>query len=526
MRSRLVLAIGLFVSVSSAMEYSGGGAAAYAQVWANWRKLGHDGFKNYFDGGGNCCKFVSRAMTKGGGVKFWGVREEVLERQCYREHNIEPDKEKFKDLLDNENHFYWIPNLRQCLSEWQVPVVPYSIDQLKAVPASLQVGDLIFVHGHVMIVVAIDRQKGVIYFADHHGRIKRDKFGRVKEDTRGFFKYRPLVKYLIDSGWSGCEIAHMPSWIRDCMDLKQVERWDSTFGRARVRHQWVCCWHERLGGQSPWISNPTPYACLSWTETRGTTWDTLISPRVNLAGCSSVVLVQACTSNLLHGLNKTIEVRCSTDDGATWPYLLGNDRLTQASLPWATNQRKVRIAWIYKGPVQPGRFWCVDEVRVLAKPTRYRDVCVSEIRKPNSYGNIVPILSPSAVVRPTAFLWNTGRQDETLSVTLKIGASYTDTRTMILYPYYDTSVEFTPWTATPGSYTATCYSDLTGDEFSSNDTATLNFKVAADTWIKMFPVYNGGVQTGACITSTGQETLFCVTGRSKFFASYLISQDL
>ncbi len=87
---------------------------------------------------------------------------------------------------------------------------------------------------------------------------------------------------------NGCYIAHMPSRIKDCMDLKQRFSWDSTFKQsADVRHQWVCCWHERLGGEYPWTSNPTPYACLMWDEDRGTTWDTLISPRINLAGCSS-----------------------------------------------------------------------------------------------------------------------------------------------------------------------------------------------------------------------------------------------
>ncbi|MEO0115818.1 MAG: hypothetical protein ABIK93_10170 [candidate division WOR-3 bacterium] len=71
-----------------------------------------------------------------------------------------------------------------------------------------------------------------------------------------------------------------------------------------VTHKWVCCWHENLGGQWPWYSNPTAYACLSWDETNGTTWDTLISPRINLAGCSSIVFRQSSYSNLFGILEK------------------------------------------------------------------------------------------------------------------------------------------------------------------------------------------------------------------------------
>ena len=312
----------------------------------------------------------------------------------------------------------------------------------------------------------------------------------------------------------------------ECRSPKNEQTNDSTIGNFEIRHQWVCCWHERLGGQWPWTSNPTAYACLTWDETRGTTWDTLISPRINLVGCSAVVFIQSCTTNLIHGSGKTIEIRGSTNDGASWTYLIGTDTTTKAELPWASNQRDVRIAWIYKGPVQANRYWCVDDIEILAKPTRDHDICVSEVRNPKGRGGVTTIITQGKTIKPSAFVWNLGKEDESLSVTFKIGSSYTDTKWIKLYPYNDTLLEFSPWTATPGNYTATCYSNLADDEFRGNDTATLNFKVAADTWVKMFPVYNGGVQTGACITSTGQETLFCVTGRSKFFASYLISQDL
>jgi hypothetical protein len=356
------------------------------------------------------------------------VYNTVVERKCFRERVVEPDKNKFKKLLDEEEHFYWIGHLRQCLNEWGVIPRYYTIAQLCSVPDSLQVGDLIFLPGwqHVMIVVGIDRVNGIIYFADHHGSTGTKP---------GFFTRKDLVRYLTDEEKLGCFVAHMPSQILNCMDLKQVERWDSTFGdRAKERHQTICCWHERLAAEAPWTSNPTPYACLNWAETRGTTWDTLILPRVNLVGCSSVVLVLSCTSNLQHGPNRTVAVRGSTDDGATWPHLIGSDSLTETLLPWATNQRKVRIAWIYKGPVQPGRFWCIDDIEILAKPTRSRDICVSGISEPDDCYNQAPIVTSGATVRPTAIIWNTGSRVESLSFTFRIGDYYNDTRWLRLYP--------------------------------------------------------------------------------------------
>ena len=108
--------------------------------------------------------------------------------------------------------------------------------------------------------------------------------------------------------------------LNNCHSAKFAWGWDSTMKYGTVRHMWICCWKEKLPGEAPWRSRTTPYACLNWDETRGTTWDTLISPRANMAGCTSVVFIQSCTTNLQHGGNKIIEIRGSTDDGRTWQY--------------------------------------------------------------------------------------------------------------------------------------------------------------------------------------------------------------
>ena len=338
-----------------------------------------------------------------------------------------------------------------------------------------------------------------------------------------------IVNFFRHSDWKGRElwVIHTPDIVNGCASPLDFQTSDSTAEYTwEIRHNSKCCWHENLDGEVPWTSNTTPYMCLNWQETRGQTWDTLISPRMNLVGRSSAMLIQACTSNLIHGSNKTIKIKGSTDDGATWTYDIGTDTTQRANIFWADDKRNVRLAWIYVGQVQGGRFWCIDDVGIWAKPSHNKDICVSDIRCPKGRGGITTIITQGKTIKPKAFVWNFGKEDESLSVTYKIGSSYSDTKTFKLYPYNDTLLEFSPWTATPGNYTATCYSNLSGDEFRSNDTATLNFIVAADTWISMFPVYNRGVSTGACITSTGNETLYCVTGKQHFFANYLISQNL
>jgi hypothetical protein len=101
------------------------------------------------------------------------------------------------------------------------------------------------------------------------------------------------------------------------------------------------------GDSPPWTSNPTAYACLNWKENRGWTWDTLISHRMNLAACSSIVLRQKTYSLLPSGAS--IQIRGSTNGGASWTYVVGDHRTTEASLPWrssavtlaATGQRQV-----------------------------------------------------------------------------------------------------------------------------------------------------------------------------------------
>jgi hypothetical protein len=342
---------------------------------------------------------------------------------------------KYLGKLDKDGDFYSIGELKNCLREWGVLIRTYSTGSLaKTIPPDLNIGDLVMVNndGHILIVTGIDWVNKKIRVTDHHGDLKWDKKLKKWVGKIDFFCNRELVDYLRNyGGWSSCRIVHMPNVIKNCMDLKQYESIDSTYAqRFWTFFFFHCCWHEQLGGQAPWTSNPTPYACLSWAESRGTTTDSLLLPRINLAGCSSAVAVWACTTKLNTGGTRHAWILGSTDDGATWSETLAEDAvaetLTYAELPWATNQRKVRLAWVYDGPVQKDSFWCIDHVRILAKPTRDRDVSVSEIREPFSHGaDSIPLLIPGKTIRPLAIVWNNGRQDESVPFTFEIDGGAT-----------------------------------------------------------------------------------------------------
>ncbi|MBM3322864.1 hypothetical protein FJY69_05250, partial [candidate division WOR-3 bacterium] len=83
------------------------------------------------------------------------------------------------------------------------------------------------------------------------------------------------------------------------------------------------------------------------------------------------------------------------------------------------------------------------------------------------------------------------------------------------------------WTATTGTYTATCFASIADDEVRGNDTVAALFHVVADTWVKMFEVYGGGgLQGGAALATVDSNQIFCITGKMNFFAKYLVRENL
>jgi hypothetical protein len=360
------------------------------------------------------------------------------------------------------------------------PPLPGSYSEIRdSLGFDPQKGDLIWFdyrgHRHWGTIIDVDPQSGKIVYGDHSG------IDGVSDDLVG-----DIGDHWFKDGVVGFHIIHVPDQVAGCRQPQYSFHNDSTFQKdeggaagsdqGRTTHGQICCWHENLANTWPWYSDSSAYACESWTssDSFALVWDSMISPRMNFFGDSAVQFRQSTYSTLQHVSGTTIAVKGSTDNGATWPYVIGDDGLTEADLPWASNQRNVRIVWTFKGPPQtrPAHFWCVDDVEIWAKPTRNRDVSVSGVARP--YG----IVSQGQTMVPAAMVWNHGKQPETLDVTMDISPGYADTKTVMLYPYNDTLLEFTPWVAASGSYSATAFCGIDSDECRANDTASLSFRVA------------------------------------------------
>jgi len=332
---------------------------------------------------------------------------------------------------------------------------------------------------------------------------------------------------FFDQAWEELYVFHVPEVINDCNDPKDFWSADSAIGgkahdQFRVRHQWTCCWKEKLPGEEPWTSRSTPYACLNWSVINGVTNDTLIGPRANLAGCTSVVFIQSCTTSLdphYPGLNRA-KIIGSTNNGLTWDHQIGNDSTTKVALPWAREQRDVRIAWVYTGRVQGGKFWCIDEVGLWTKPPRTRDASVSEVKCPTG------VVNADVTVVPSAFVWNHGQVDESILITFKIDAIYEESCRVDVPARSYEFVEFPAWLTVVGRHVARCSSAIANDEVSANDVAALEFQVAEDTWVKVYDVFGGaGMDHGACLAAVDSNSIHCVPGQKTWHAKYIVSED-
>jgi hypothetical protein len=341
----LVIVI-MSLSVGFAMECDHSNGIAYAKKYGPNPNKNFENYCRDISGReGDCSNFVSQILLECFGQPFcWEPGYSYEEWTNWDKYHSKCKKpEIWKDLKnclpDANNLRNWLKNKLGCpLSN---PI------NRNNPPSDLKPGDIAFYcdsNGVVKhVVYIIDIIGNLIIYAGHC------------EDNERY----PLVEHNTNEGNllsmypnRQLKIMRMPNQVLGCAGPPKAHNSiDSSFGQTMtVCHEAICCWHENLGGTWPWYSDSTAYACLSWDENRGTTWDTLISPRMNLAGCSSVVFRQSSYSNLLRGSNKVIKIMGSTNDGASWSDSIGTDTTTEASLPWASNQRNVRIAWIYFRP--------------------------------------------------------------------------------------------------------------------------------------------------------------------------------
>jgi hypothetical protein len=358
----------------------------------------------------DCAHFGSMAVRDGIGAPF-AMKKKLTAEDLKKGHQDTPHKDprfwfdqdgalpRSKELEE----FLTDPTMLDCSENhtWTPSQLPRTPADVKQWVPHVRPGDIAFwwvdlpgggrKNHHTIVIDSIDNDN--IYYDAHSNDRRTAELLNAVRGMRTKYGERYTLRIV--------HVGDQNNKIRNCMRPFYYWTSDSTFAvEWRPWHYWYCCWHENLGGTWPWSDNPSAYACLSWAETNGTTWDTLILPRVNLVGCSAAVLRQERYSNLLHGPNRTIEVRGSTNGGITWPYLLGDDSIEEVAIDWANGQRNVRLAWIYHGPIQAGRFWCIDDIEILAKPTRSRDTCVSEVSGANGCHNIQPVVSPGATESP------------------------------------------------------------------------------------------------------------------------------
>jgi hypothetical protein len=116
----------------------------------------------------------------------------------------------------------------------------------------------------------------------------------------------------------------------------------------------------------------------------------------------------------------------------------------------------VAWGWNDKGPLED--VYVVD----LAA-----DAACTAILAPTGTVDSGPAITPRARVR------NLGAATATFPVLMRIGAGYTDTRTVSgLAPGDSSDVSFNPWTPTRGTFAMACSTRLTGDDNSANDRQT------------------------------------------------------
>lgn len=134
-----------------------------------------------------------------------------------------------------------------------------------------------------------------------------------------------LCKYITNPRHkvSGLRILHIPNTLGNCREVQCQFNCDSTVKNMGIRHKWICCWHEHQGGDWPLTSKRSAYACLHWSEASGTTWDTLITPRLTFAGCSDVVMRLESYSTLNTGVGNSCALLACTTDARDW-FTLGN----------------------------------------------------------------------------------------------------------------------------------------------------------------------------------------------------------
>ncbi|MGB9742884.1 MAG: DUF5050 domain-containing protein [bacterium] len=270
------------------------------------------------------------------------------------------------------------------------------------------------------------------------------------------------------------------------------------------------CWHWKTG--TPWTANPTHYMLLDWDFTSGTVIESLISPVVSLANCTTATL--CCSTYFDHKRNGyTAKLVGSIDGGATYPYLIkdyaGSDFGPGAEsfniTSWAAGQSRVRFAWVYIGGVNKIDFWALDNVRVVGFPGYEHDVAVTEVITPRGQ---IPL---NTRLKPKVLISNFGNNIETVKVVCKIDETYTDSVSFTLQQGSSYFIYFDEWLATLGNHTIRAYATLVNDNNRANDTVVSTFQVVANTWLIKERTLQK-IRRGGALVTAGENKIYALTG--------------
>ncbi|MGQ9678449.1 MAG: T9SS type A sorting domain-containing protein [bacterium] len=229
-------------------------------------------------------------------------------------------------------------------------------------------------------------------------------------------------------------------------------------------------WHRAPDlGFHPWTDNSTPYAALGPGETD---IDMLVTPVLDFIGCQNVVL--RCSLGFSPGTGyHEAKILASTDSGINYNREIANltgqmlePGLRTYDLPWAPNQRTVRIAFSVITEDTGIVYFVLDNISITAS-RRATDVGILRILTPSDTVDSGTTVTPQCQVKNfsngTGTFWTKltlgTRQDSVLIQDLAAGDSATAT--------------FRPWTAdTAGLLYAQFSTALPGDLNPENDTAS------------------------------------------------------
>jgi hypothetical protein len=266
-------------------------------------------------------------------------------------------------------------------------------------------------------------------------------------------------------------------------------------------------WHREDALAPYWNNHPSPYAAIKPGPGPDTPPDSLISPVINCAGFRNITLTCSTLFYYLSGQPYTAQLVYSTDNGATWPYVLHDYRVDHASVPIleslrldnAAGKPQVRLAWVYNGDISLISWWSLDDVIVTGDSSPAYDAACDSIVWP--YSQVPPLRILPGQFRPAARFSNQG--DSSLVNIPVVCSLYTNTMVGLqrwtatipsLTPGETTTVTFAPPYNLPiGQYFIKFYSDLAIDQNHSNDAIARFFEVS--------PLIEVGYDNGAPFTS-------------------------